>query len=299
MLSDVEKVLKLNRNALDEKAQLKSFAEQYGEYAIVRDALIEERASRNEMSAQINAVTPFVLCLNGSVFGIEPLNDMPLVITAASFKHIAKRHIDEFGNDRAAAYQRLTNFINSLSGEMLNNVLVFQSPDDGKESNYLFVLQSKSSNNHPITCIVQVNNCIHNISVEKVVSTHGNRHLWASISQSIDKEKEIYVNERTGAWLLSQCVMNRPHGHGLRVGSPATDREMENVGETTHSVGPLAALKHLSCLYSSAFPRANDVIELSEAISELEAMAHGDEAIGGIAVNVPEAERSQLLRTIK
>lgn len=57
---------------------------------------------------------------------------------------------------------------------------------------------------------------------------------------------------------------------------------MERAGETTLPAGQLAAIRHLSCLYSTAFPRSQAVIELSQALAEIEVEEPIGRAIGGI-----------------
>ena len=50
-LSDVEKVMRINKHALDSKGQLKSFTEQYGEYALPRPTEDKQLRSDEEKEA--------------------------------------------------------------------------------------------------------------------------------------------------------------------------------------------------------------------------------------------------------
>lgn len=105
-LSDVAKVARVNPNALNEKGELKSFLEQYGEYALVKE---------DDPKLSIR-YTPFVLSINSSVFGIPPLDDKPLIITNQAIKHIAAKH--------EAKIKTLSN----LSTEIKENALAYEDP---------------------------------------------------------------------------------------------------------------------------------------------------------------------------
>lgn len=105
-LSDVAKVARVNPNALNEKGELKSFLEQYGEYALAKE---------DDPKLSIR-YTPFVLSINSSVFGIPPLDDKPLIITNQAIKHIAAKH--------EAKIKTLSN----LATEIKENALAYEDP---------------------------------------------------------------------------------------------------------------------------------------------------------------------------
>lgn len=203
-LSDVEKVMRINKHALNSKGQLKSFMEQYGEYAFVREAVV---ASGGDISKDrsVYDATPFVLALNGSnraKFEVPEMTNKPLVITNQVLRHIGKKHLDEsLVETGLGSIDHLRELIDTLAEKMAQNVLVFQ--DDKTFDRFVFVLQEQSNNGNPITTIVEIGNNAKGIEVSSIVSNLGRRDLLEKIARSLELNRGLYVNERTGAWLLT------------------------------------------------------------------------------------------------
>lgn len=79
----IENVLRINPNALDARGNLKSFTEQYGEYALARE--LDPRS--------VDRHTPFVLSMDSGVLGVPGLAGRPLLLSNTSLKHIQLKHI--------------------------------------------------------------------------------------------------------------------------------------------------------------------------------------------------------------
>ena len=79
----IENVLRINPNALDARGNLKSFTEQYGEYALARE--LDTRS--------VDRHTPFVLSMDSGVLGVPGLAGRPLLLSNTSLKHIQLKHI--------------------------------------------------------------------------------------------------------------------------------------------------------------------------------------------------------------
>ena len=262
-LSDVEKVMRINKHALNSKGQLKSFTEQYGEYAFVKETVLDAGIDLTKNNRALEGATPFVLAMNGSVFGIPEMEDKPLTISNKALKHIRSRHLRDLP-DPAEAIGFLNSLIDNLSNEMARNVLVFQ--DDLIDNHLVFALREKSENGNPITTIVEVDNNSRGVTVDSIVSNHARDDLLEKIGRSVALGKKIHVNERTGAWLLAQ--MTEPPAESGR----ATTRDLERPGETGLPAGRLAAIRRLSEEYCRKFPDTEASRELRKAAlgSEME-----------------------------
>lgn len=249
-LSDVEKVMRINKHALDEKGQLKSFMEQYGEYAFVKETLIEQGVDISRQPEELWGATPFVLALNGGIYGIPEMSNRPLVVTNQALKHIRQKHLKDAPGDGVF----LEKIFDGLAEKMSGNVLVFQN--DVVESHRVFVLQEESRNGHPITTIVEVDNNAKGVEVSAVVSNHGRKDLVGKIARAVEKGRRTYVNERTGAWLLAL-------NEGLVAeSSHATGQDLARSGETDLLAGRLAAIRRLSDEYCSKYPDSPEAAKL-------------------------------------
>lgn len=176
-LSDVAKVARVNPNALNEKGELKSFLEQYGEYALAKE---------DDPKLPIR-YTPFVLSINSSVFGIPPLDDKPLIITNQAIKHIAAKHEAEIKT------------LSNLATEIKENVLACEDPVHKGHLDIVLAIQSSSGSR--MIAVVDAKREQNGVSIVSVRTVHGKRELNDQIMESLDKGLAIYVNKRTGDWL--------------------------------------------------------------------------------------------------
>lgn len=247
-LSDVERVMRLNRRALNDKAQLKSFTEQYGEYALIKLAIADLPLTQSQAAAAVEEATPFVLAMNGAIFGIPELASRPLVITNKALKHIYKRHVDSYRQGLSVALADLAPYIDDIAGKMLSNVLVFQ--DAMHPDHYVFVLSERTSSGKPITTVVNADMHTKGVEIEGIISSHGNDHVLGKVAKSLNRGLNVYVNERTGAWLEAIQNLMRP-------------------GETGLPEGILAAYVRLSEDYVTRFPDAPGSFKLREVLDGL------------------------------
>lgn len=176
-MSDVEKALRVNPHALDAKGQLKSFLQQYGEYSLIK---VKD-------PTRIMEFTPFVLSLNGSVCGIPPLNDKPLILTVNALKHIEFKH--------GANVETL----DKLNEELRGNILAYEDPKTPDHVD--IVLCSSSENGNRIIAIVDATRVHEGIEINSLRRVHGKRELDKHILRAISLNRKIYVNKRTGDWL--------------------------------------------------------------------------------------------------
>lgn len=232
-LSDVERVMRLNRRALNDKAQLKSFTEQYGEYALIKLAIADLPLTQSQAAAAVEEATPFVLAMNGAIFGIPELAGRPLVITNKALKHICKRHVDSYRQGLSVALADLAPYIDGIVEKMLSNVLVFK--DAMHPDHYVFVLSERTASGKPITTVVDADMHTKGVEIEGIISNHGNGHVLRKVAKSIQHGLGVFVNERTGAWLEAIQDLTRP-------------------GETGLPEGILAAYVRLSEEYVTRFP---------------------------------------------
>ena len=257
-LSDVERVMRINKHALDSKGQLKSFTEQYGEYAFVRDSLLAEGKDIGK-SPEVQDSAPFVLALNGSRFDVPEMENKPLIITNRTLRHIRSKHIAaSFEASRDGELAALAGYLDSLADKMARNVLVFQ--DDKVPSHLVFVLQEQSRNKNTITTIVEIDNNSKGVEVDAVVSNHGRRNLLEKVSKAIDLDRNVYVNERTGAWL--SALVREPAEEAP--GAPIPD--VARPGETGLPAERLAAIRRLSEEYCRKFPDTEASRELRRGV---------------------------------
>ena len=257
-LSDVERVMRINRHALDSKGQLKSFTEQYGEYAFVRDSLLAEGKDISK-SPEVQDSAPFVLALNGSRFDVPEMENKPLIITNRTLRHIRSKHIAaSFEASLGGELAALAGYLDSLADKMARNVLVFQ--DDKVPSHLVFVLQEQSRNKNTITTIVEIDNNSKGVTVDSIVSNHGRRNLLEKVSKAIDLDRNVYVNERTGAWL--SALVREPAEDAP--GAPIPD--VARPGETGLPAERLAAIRRLSEEYCRKFPDTEASRELRKGV---------------------------------
>lgn len=156
---------------------MKSFLEQYGEYALAKE---------DDPKLSIR-YTPFVLSINSSVFGIPPLDDKPLIITNQAIKHIAAKH--------EAKIKTLSN----LATEIKENALDYEDPVHKGHLDIVLAIQSSSGSR--MIAVVDAKREQNGVSIVSVRTVHGKRELNDQIMESLDKGLAIYVNKRTGDWL--------------------------------------------------------------------------------------------------
>lgn len=173
----IENVLRINPNALDARGNLKSFTEQYGEYALARE--LDPRS--------VDRYTPFVLSMDSGVLGVPGLAGRPLLLSNTSLKHIQLKH------------GARTEVLNGFAREMREHVIAYQDP--GEPRNIVFALEAVSERGNRIISIVRARAEQNGVAVSQVRSVHGKRELEKEMMRTLDKGLEIWTNERTGRWL--------------------------------------------------------------------------------------------------
>lgn len=230
--TDIDRVLRINPNSLDARRNLKSFVEQYGEYALAKE--FDPKSTMH--------YTPFVLCLNASVFGIPELADKPLVLTNSSLRHIRVKHGAQI------------DVLDGLVEEMRGNLLVFG--DAEHNGNLDFLLSGLSEHGNRLVCIVKAVAHANGVTISQVRSVHGKNELDYLLKQSLDRERLIYTNERTGDWLRnprnmsaeaelsSETRQRLPEIHYTQYGSAPDEFEWRDLG----SLSPADLMRSIKAL---------------------------------------------------
>ncbi len=190
-LSDIQKVMRINRHAVAANGQLKSLSVQYADYALARERLGARAAG---------SYLPLVLSPDCSVFGIPELESRPLVLFNGAIRHISYRH--ELGIED----------LESIADEMMRNVLAFEDPIT--QGHFVFVLQIVMDDAQVIAAL-DVNATHTGVEINALRSVHPKDELSQQIMAAVGIGKKVFVNERTGAWLYRS--RNLPEDSPLRL----------------------------------------------------------------------------------
>lgn len=196
-LSPVQRVMRLNPHAIAADGGLKPFSQQYGEYALKKEVLTA--ASAKSVDKILFDYTPFVISWDCSRYGVPGIESRPLVLSKRTLDHIADRH--------SADVDFLITQLDKLSGEMSENVLAFQ--DKTHPSHIVFLLSEFSRNGNRLTTTVGIDSSMKTIEVTSIRTVHGNSHLISDLLKAASKDRQFFINERTGAWLENQQYTDR------------------------------------------------------------------------------------------
>ncbi len=177
-LSDIQKVMRINRHAVTDDGQLASIVQQFANYHFAK-AKDPERANREFM--------PLVLVADCGIYDVPELAGKPLIAFNSAIEHIEERHggtIDELA---------------LLPNELRQNLLVFQDPD--QLHHFSFVLQQKSSGGNRFLAVMDVETQANAIAVNRLITCHGKRDLDHKILRSLEMGLSVYTNVRTAALL--------------------------------------------------------------------------------------------------
>lgn len=225
---DMRKVAMINANAVAADGTLEPLSKQVALFYLAKEAGEDPRD-----------FTPFVVCANGSAYGVPALAGKPLLLTNAVLKHVVKKH-----DFRWEA-------IDLIADELANNLLVFQRERD--PSKYVFVLNAASRDGNRMISVVEAQAQSYGIAVTQIRSIHGKRDLVGQMRAAIEDGREFYTNERTGELIRGLRVMERDDPlvrvvleHLSRLDDTRKAAQGQAVGELARPAAPAPSLQERS-----------------------------------------------------
>lgn len=179
-MNPVERASFLNPYSVGPTGQLRSFSEQYAQWALMKEEAGDLAAAK---------YSTFVLMLDCSHLDVPPLREKPLVMFPRTIRHLSKKHRESIP------------LLDGLAAEMTENLLVYQDPR--KPSHYVFVLAEKDALGNRYIAALEAEERHNTIEVNKLSTVFSKNELTKHLCAALEAKRDFYVNERTGAWLKS------------------------------------------------------------------------------------------------